>query len=94
MDRTFQGAMRELQAVKDFCDLQYAAGKLSLDEVGVVYHEATRTIIGEAGIFPLQPDAVSAAVTRQSVYLMRKKLLELHPEFADALREFDCGRSR
>ena len=94
MDRTPQGAMRELQAIKDFCDMQYVAGKLSIDEAAIVYHEANRTIVEEAGIYPLGDDAVSAAVTRQSVHLMRKKLLELHPEFADALREFDSGRSR
>ena len=101
-DKSEHPAYRDLDSIADFVSKCWHAGRISREDKELVFEEFVR-ITNEAGFTANSPgdrgarlglDEASIAVVRHAAHVMRRKLLELHPELTEEVRGLGGGQER
>ena len=85
-------AIQELSKLLRFIREKQASGSLSSDEVRAVEELGAQTM-GRSGVVRTG-DKAAEGVARHGVHVMKKWILELHPEFERDLQSLGEGRQR
>ncbi len=74
---------RQFGAIIEFAHARQKVGQLSLDEEAEISRAANKIVVYAGGLRMLEDNAISAALGKQGVHAMIKKLRELRPEWEE-----------